>query len=225
MIIVLASRKGGAGKTTILCNLAAELVQDGSTALIVDCDPLQGSLQWCAAREDHPKLRQIKAVNARAEKSTEVKIGDLRKKFDHILIDTPGHDEGGHRYVYGAADLLIFPLKPSQLDLQATVEWMKDLTERYQALRPSIKVATVLNECLSSSKRETREALAYCAHFGIEPLDARLASRIIYRDLIAEGIGITESKKDAKASDEFRRLSRELISICATPSHAGHTSL
>lgn len=224
MIIVMASQKGGAGKTTILCNLAAELSHD-SAVLIVDSDPLEGALDWCAARQDHRSLKPIRAVKARAEKATEAKIGELRQKFDHILIDTPGHDEGGHRYVYGAADLLIFPFKPSQLDLK-TVEWMRDLSQRYLALKPSMKVAVVLNECLTSSKRETREALAYFEHFGIAPLDARLHSRISYRDAIAEGIGITESKKDAKAADEFRRLVRELQApSCVTLSHASTTML
>lgn len=209
MIIVMASEKGGAGKTTLLCNIAAELARSGQRILLVDCDKLKGAWNWATAREDNPKLPQLKAAVARADKGLKDRLEEFKKSFDHILVDTPGHDEGGHRYVYGAADLLIFPLKPSQFDL-GTVEWIKDLDARYKQLK-RMNTAIVLNECLSSSKRETREALAYFKHFGLQPTDAKICTRISYRDVIAEGMGITEQSKDKKAADEFRRVFRELM--------------
>jgi chromosome partitioning protein len=219
MVIVIASRKGGVGKSTILCSLAAHLSRAGDNVLLVDCDELQGSSQWAAARAENDKLPKVRAAAAKAEKALIAKIADLSTKFDQVLVDTAGHDADGNRYAYGAADLLIFPFKPSQLDL-STAEWMKDLITRYTAIKPSLRTAIVLNECLVASKRETREALAYFRHYDLEPVDITLHCRVIYRDIMAEGLGITESK-DRKAAHEFKQFSN--LVLRDTLSHDKHT--
>ena len=56
-VITLASRKGGAGKSTLTAQLAAQCHACGKRTLIVDADP-QGSLSlWHSLRRDgQPKL-------------------------------------------------------------------------------------------------------------------------------------------------------------------------
>ena len=56
-VITLASRKGGAGKSTLTAQLAAQAHAQGKRVLVVDADP-QGSLKlWHALRPDAlPKL-------------------------------------------------------------------------------------------------------------------------------------------------------------------------
>ena len=51
-VITLASRKGGAGKTTLTAHLAAFAHTQGHRCLVVDADP-QGSLKlWHSLRAD-----------------------------------------------------------------------------------------------------------------------------------------------------------------------------
>ena len=56
-VITLASRKGGAGKSTLTAQLAAQAQQQGKRVLVIDADP-QGSLKlWHSLRPDIlPKL-------------------------------------------------------------------------------------------------------------------------------------------------------------------------
>src|SRR4051812_21365927 len=56
-VITLASRKGGAGKSTLTAQLAAQCQLSGRRTLIIDADP-QGSLSlWHSLRKDGlPKL-------------------------------------------------------------------------------------------------------------------------------------------------------------------------
>ena len=52
-VITLASRKGGAGKTTLTAHLAAFAHAQGRRCLVIDADP-QGSLAlWHSLRTDH----------------------------------------------------------------------------------------------------------------------------------------------------------------------------
>ena len=48
-VITMASRKGGAGKTTLTAHLAAFAYARGHRCLVIDADP-QGSLTLCNSR-------------------------------------------------------------------------------------------------------------------------------------------------------------------------------
>src|SRR5580765_838824 len=49
-IILVASSKGGVGKTTIATNLAAHDAVDGKRTVLVDADHQASSMHWCAKR-------------------------------------------------------------------------------------------------------------------------------------------------------------------------------
>jgi chromosome partitioning protein len=46
MIISVAQRKGGVGKTTIAIGVAAELARRGHALVLVDGDPQRSACQW-----------------------------------------------------------------------------------------------------------------------------------------------------------------------------------
>ena len=45
--VLVASSKGGAGKTTLATNLAAHFALDGKHTVLVDADKQKSSTHWC----------------------------------------------------------------------------------------------------------------------------------------------------------------------------------
>lgn len=114
--IVLASQKGGAGKTTLAAHLAvmAGRAGDGSCVLI-DTDP-QGSLTaWWNGREE-----ETPAFAPTTLKELSDKLAALAKaKFKFAIIDTPPAITEAIRAVVSLADFVLIPTRPSPHDLRA----------------------------------------------------------------------------------------------------------
>jgi chromosome partitioning protein len=123
-VIVVASQKGGAGKTTIAAHLTvrAGMVGEGPAAL-VDTDP-QGSLsEWWDAR----KRNNSHAGNDDAPAFATVTLDDLAAKLAELrgkgaavaIIDTPPQVIASIEKVMTIADLVLIPARPSPHDLRA----------------------------------------------------------------------------------------------------------
>lgn len=115
-IIVIASRKGGVGKTTLSAHLsvAASQSHPGKVALL-DFDP-QGSLTWWAGHRaaENPRFDSI------SEESLTAHLADLRKAgTQYVFIDTPPVESAWVNKLIGRADLVIIPTRASPLDIQA----------------------------------------------------------------------------------------------------------
>ena len=115
-IVVLASRKGGSGKTTLAGHLAvqAELSGAGPVALI-DSDP-QGSLaDWWNLRA------------AAAPSFVQARLDDLPDAIERLrthsmallIIDTPAALTTRVGNLIGLADLVVIPTRPSPHDLRS----------------------------------------------------------------------------------------------------------
>jgi len=114
--IVLASQKGGAGKTTLAAHLAvaAEKAGDGPCVLI-DTDPQESLAAWWNCRED-----ESPAFAPATLKELSVKLAALEKAgFAFALIDTPPAITESIRAVVALADFVLIPTRPSPHDLRA----------------------------------------------------------------------------------------------------------
>ena len=115
-VIVLASQKGGVGKSSLTGNLAvaAELAGDGPSVLI-DTDP-QGSLSaWWSAREANTPALAPTTLAGLADKLAA--LGSAG--FAYAVVDTPPAITDAIRAVVALADLVVIPVKPSPHDLRA----------------------------------------------------------------------------------------------------------
>jgi chromosome partitioning protein len=115
-VIVVASQKGGSGKTTVAAHLAvrAGMVGQGP-AVLVDTDP-QGSLtEWWQARNDENlALATVKLDGLAAH------LADLRSRGAAVaIIDTPPALTASIEQVIAIADLVLVPARPSPHDLRA----------------------------------------------------------------------------------------------------------
>ena len=149
-VLAFASRKGGAGKSTLAAHLAVHAHRTTRRCLLVDDDP-QGSLTlWNDLRAEYAlPLKNIKRG-----------IGDILKKakkncVEWILIDTPSNGSASVIEAIEAATLVIIPCRPGLFDIDAVQE---TIAFAQQARTP---YAVILNA--APSKRQGTESSAVAA--------------------------------------------------------------
>ncbi|WP_245615429.1 ParA family protein [Muricoccus aerilatus] len=133
-VVVMASPKGGVGKSALGRNLLVLAVQAGHQVVAVDLDPQATTKTWVGRRD---KVR----VSAPQILPIPVVTGDLsnwraalRKAeatgADFAVIDTPPSIEADLPAVLGLvkhAHLVLVPTQPSQDDLDSVGPWMRQL--------------------------------------------------------------------------------------------------
>ena len=120
-VIVVASQKGGVGKTTIAAHLAVRAGIEGyGPVVLVDTDP-QGSLtEWWQARKDEQSLGDAPALATVKLDDLASKLVELRRTGAAIaIIDTPPALTTSIERVIETADLVLVPARPSPHDLRA----------------------------------------------------------------------------------------------------------
>lgn len=131
-IIVLGNAKGGTGKSTIAMHLIVALLGEGHRIGSIDCDHPQGSLtryienrrRFTADKEPRLALPSHKVLGAETVTGdkADLMLGELAKRHDIIVIDTPGHNTPLARWAHSRADVLITPINDSFVDLDVLAE-------------------------------------------------------------------------------------------------------
>jgi len=120
-VIVVASQKGGVGKTTITAHLAVCAGNpDCRPAVLIDTDP-QGSLtEWWEARKERLEQNSGLALVTVKRDELAAKLTELDEQGTAIaIIDTPPALTAEIEKVIAMADLVIIPARPSPHDLRA----------------------------------------------------------------------------------------------------------
>jgi chromosome partitioning protein len=116
-VLAFASRKGGAGKSTLAAHLAVHVYRSNRPCLLVDDDP-QGSLTlWNELRaESALPLKTVKRDIAHIVKKAK------RNGAEWIFIDTPPNNSVSVIEAIEAATLVIIPCRPGLFDIDAVQE-------------------------------------------------------------------------------------------------------
>lgn len=110
--IAIVSQKGGAGKTTLAVNLAAEAARS-RVSLIIDTDPQATASRWGQWRGgDDPEVIDCGAPTLLAGKLAKA----AQLGADLAVIDTPPHADAMARQAARLADLLLIPCRPRAFD-------------------------------------------------------------------------------------------------------------
>ena len=116
-VLAFASRKGGAGKSTLAAHLAVHVHRPTRPCLLIDDDP-QGSLTlWNELRAEFGlPLKIVKRGIAHTVKKA------MRNGVDWVFIDTPPNNSVSVIEAIEAATLVIIPCRPGLLDIDAVQE-------------------------------------------------------------------------------------------------------
>ena len=193
--VVMASQKGGSGKTTLSGHLAveAERVGAGPVALI-DTDP-QGSLsQWWNARSaQSPHFAQVGLFEL------DEALDGLRKAgIKLVIIDTPPAITESITRVVAHADLVVVPTRPSPHDLRA-VGATVDIAERNQ--KPLI---FVINAATARARITGEAAVALSQHGTVAPVTVH--HRVDFAGSMIDGRTVSEVDAKCASAKEVRDL-------------------
>ena len=139
--ILVASSKGGAGKTTLATNLAAYFALDGKRTVLVDADPQHSSTRWAERRAElESAVLPIEASGRRAWRAW------LPEDAERVVVDAPAGamaDDLGSFLEH--ADAVVVPVLPSALDIEATVGFLNTLAKVPRVHKRKLPVGLVVN--------------------------------------------------------------------------------
>ncbi|MPZ36742.1 MAG: AAA family ATPase [Rhizobiales bacterium] len=198
-VITVASRKGGAGKTTLCAHLAALARSQGHKCQIIDGDP-QGSLTLCN------RLRAGAALPlATAERGIDRALALAQVAgAEWVFVDTSPTMWVVVQEAIRAATLVLIPARPGFLDLDAVRETVKTARERNKPY------AVVLNAC--PVKRDEREApavaqsRAYLDREGVPVFAGQISHRAAFNFTLAAGASAGEAEPNSLAAAEITKL-------------------
>ena len=193
--VLVASSKGGCGKSTLVTQLASCWAQDGKRTAIVDADRQQSSFRWAARRPDNvPGV-----LGAEGSRKALDKLPDGTQR---VLIDTPAgwHERELEPYLE-AADLILVPVLPSPFDLDATLDYLGHLREISRIKRGKLPVGLIANR-LKPWTRASQDAVQQLQEQSPFPVVAQLRDSQAYVLLTALGKGIFDYQSEQVRSHQ-----------------------
>ena len=210
MIVLVASNKGGSGKTTVSCNLAVALAKQNKEVCLIDADKQGSAANWCTEREANSKEPNITIIQKYDNISKTIK--SLAEKYQYIIVDVAGRNSREMITASAVADILLCPSQCSQLDLDTLAE-LQQQVEQVRDLNQDLKVLIYQTMASTNAKVVEKERADFEAYVSEFPEFIALKSigryRKIYRDVFADGLSVLETSNDA-AGQEIMDLFNEV---------------
>ncbi len=193
--IVVASQKGGVGKTTIAGHLGVMAEQNGAGPVaLIDTDP-QGSLAawWNERKAEAPLFAQVEIARLSEHLQALTKAG-----VKLAIIDTPPAVTEMIRQVLRAADLVVIPTRPSPHDLRAvgsTVELVESAGKR---------MIFVINGAAPRARIAGEAAVALSQHGTVAPVT--LYQRTDFASSMIDGRTVQELDPKSRSAEEVGDL-------------------
>lgn len=198
-VIVVASHKGGSGKTTLSAHLAvaAERANAGPVVLL-DIDPRGALIDWWECRPDHiPAFAQSSAVRLADD------LEALRRKgYRLAIVDTPPAESEALSAVIALAELVIVPTRGSLPELRALTATLHICADAGR------QAAVVIMAAQPGTVIDHDAAVALSQHGALAPATIHYSDDIAMA--MAEGLTATELNSSCLAATEVRALWRYL---------------
>jgi len=138
--ILVASSKGGAGKSTLSTSLAAHFAVEGKRTVLVDADKQHSATRWCEKRAYlNTAVLPIDGTAKNWQKQ-------IPENTQIVIIDAPAGAMGDDLDPYiELADAVLVPVLPSMIDIEATVPFLNSMAKNAKVKKKKLPVGLVGN--------------------------------------------------------------------------------
>ena len=197
-VIALAQQKGGVGKSTLVIHMGCEIARRGHRVAIVDLDPQGTVTKWQSRRSTPWPI---------VEPTTIAKLSETLAGLqgnDFIILDLPGRRGPDVTAGLRAADLILVPARPLDIDIEAsgeTIATAQRLRKRY---------AFVMTAAPFGGRRAT-DFIGMIRQRGLPVISAIIQERFAYPDAINAGLGVNEYAPKGAANIEMSLFTTEVL--------------
>lgn len=211
-IVVMATLKGGSGKSTAAACLAAHCQLGGVRAAVIDADPQASLLHWQGLGDPPLDLPII----ADTSEAVAQRARELARDVELVVIDTAGFRNRTMIEALSVADMAVIPIKASPLDIAAAIDTVRlieevNATEERRTRPMAYRLLLTQVTVGSAIARHVRNELTQS---GYALFEAELANRVVYAEASIAGrmpIHIDAESAAARDGEAFAREVRHAL--------------
>ena len=180
--ITLATTKGGAGKTTAAQMIIGALHRTGYTIGVIDCDENQTLSRWL----NNSTKMAIENKVVLDESQMVPEIQKLQRKYDCVIIDTPGGYSQSTVFAMGCSDLVLIPLQLSHADVVEADKTYRLVKSTSQMLNRKLKARLLYTDYTPKTKiaKKVRKAVD---DLSLPAMKTRLHHLVAFKELTFTG--------------------------------------
>lgn len=183
-VVVVASPKGGAGKSTAAVILGTELAHAGVPVVMLDCDPNQSLTLWSERGELPARISVINDVTDSTVVRT-IKANDVDGQV--VVVDLEGVASRLVSRAISQADLVLTPMRGTTLDATIGVRAIALVKEEEEALGREIRHAVLFTMTRMVRSKQHSEIARSLSEQGVDVLEVELLERSSFSALFEFG--------------------------------------
>lgn len=182
--VVIASPKGGAGKSTAAVLLGTELARAGIRVTLLDCDPNRSLTLWAGKA---PLPERIEVLSDITEGAIVRTIRAHDRDGQVVIVDLEGVASRLVSRAISQADLVLTPMRATTLDATIGARALELVSEEEEALDRHIPHAVVFTMTKAVLSRQHKGIEASLRAQGVDVIDPPLMERTAFSALFAFG--------------------------------------
>jgi chromosome partitioning protein len=210
MILTIANTKGGTGKSTVAFSITTFLSGKFENVLLIDTDVQLSTANAYSTRLEKNENQNITCISIQTP-TIHREASKFNNLYDITIVDTGGRDSKTFRSACSAADVIIIPMKPTQLDLEATEETLQ-LLDEIRSIK-EIQVFMLLNQAIigSNLSSEILQIMIQLEEdYKVNTFNTILHNRVDFARSIEYGLSALEFNPKGKAAKELNELFLEI---------------
>ena len=199
--IVVASPKGGCGKSTTAVLIGTELARAGVEVAFLDCDPNRSLTMWATKGQ----LPTGVTVQCGIDEDNVVQaIRDKERPERFVIVDLEGIASRLGARAISQADLVVTPMRATVLDATVGMQTVSLIAKQEKILEHRIKHVVVFTMTRGTLTRQHREIEQSLKEQGITVIKPPLMERAAFSALFAFGGDLSTIPEQGVMSKAFQ---------------------